>query len=140
MTEKTYISKAKILDMGKELGMALASSQVIVDYREAERIMANDAEACRLTRVFKQKHMALAALHSDSNSSEADRLKMMEELEKADKDMKAYPLIAAYYNAGNAFNTLIYQINQLLKFYSMDPGEDSQFESSGDCGKCGSRS
>ena len=137
MTEKLY-SKAEILDMAKELGIVLASSQIINDYRDAERIMANDEESCRLTRIFKQKHIALAAINSDPNSNEDHQRKLEEELKKADKDMKAYPLIAAYYSAGSAFNTLIYQINQLLKFYSMEPGEDAQFESSGGCGSCGS--
>lgn len=136
MNSNTIIPKGKLLDMARELGLALASSQEIMDYREAERVMAIDPEACRLTRIFKQTHVKLAALHADPDSSEEDRVRLQEELERADNEMKAYPLIADYYKAGSAFNTLIYQINQLLKFYTMEPGEDSQFESAGGCSSC----
>ena len=139
MTEKVY-SKAEILEMAKELGLALASSQLIIDYRKAECDMANDAEACNLTRIFKQKHNALAALQLDPNSSEDHQQRLAEELDKADNNMKAYPPIAAYYSAGNTFNSLIYQINQLLKFYSMEQGEESQFESSSGCNSCNRQS
>ena len=44
-------------------------------------------------------------------------------VEKADRDMKAHQLTAEYYRAGNAFNTLIYQINQIFKFYCLEPGK-----------------
>ena len=45
--------------MAKELGLALAQSQEIRNYREAERKMAGEEEACRLTRIFREAHKDL---------------------------------------------------------------------------------
>ena len=135
MTEQAAVTKAEIMNMAKELGLALAQSQEIRNYREAERKMAGEEEACRLTRIFREAHKDLVKSQMEPESREEEIAERTAALEKADRDMKANPLIAEYYRAGYAFNTLIYQINQLLKFYCMEPGEDSQF-AGGDCSGC----
>jgi cell fate (sporulation/competence/biofilm development) regulator YlbF (YheA/YmcA/DUF963 family) len=137
MTEQTPITRRKILDMARELGMALAESKELLEYRTAEKRMAEDAEACRLARAFKEAHLAMVRLQEDHEASEEERNQAKDLLEKADRDMKAHPLTAEYYRAGNAFNTLIYHINQIFKFYCLEPGEDSQFEQRHGCGRCG---
>ncbi|HHY82809.1 MAG TPA: YlbF family regulator [Clostridiales bacterium] len=133
---KDTVSRTEIIKMAKDLGLALARSSEIIRYREAEKKMAEDPEACRLTRIFKETHKSLVKLQNDPNSTKEEIENIAARLEKADKDMKANPLIAEYYQAGAAFNNLIYQINQLLKFYCMEPGEDAHFGQQGGCGSC----
>jgi cell fate (sporulation/competence/biofilm development) regulator YlbF (YheA/YmcA/DUF963 family) len=144
MTEHKITARAEIMNMAKELGLALAGSQEILDYREAEKKMARDEEACRLTRIFKETHKALAKLKMESRDKRGEIAELEARLKKADRNMKANPLIASYYRAGGAFNTLVYQINQLLKFYCMEPEEELQFEqgsiSCGGCEGCGGKS
>jgi cell fate (sporulation/competence/biofilm development) regulator YlbF (YheA/YmcA/DUF963 family) len=137
MAERVAVTRAEIMNLAKELGLALARSQEIIDYREAEKKMAKDEEASRLTHIFKESHKALVRLQAQSSSTESEIADMTARLESADRDMKQNPLIAEYYRAGSAFNSLVYQINQLLKFYCMEPEEELQFEQgSSGCGGC----
>lgn len=134
-SKKTF-SKSEILEMAKELGLALASSESLARYRVAESKVAADPHACYLTRIFKEKHKKLVSLtnRKDADKSEID--KCMMELEEADRNMKGYPLINEYYKRGAEFNNLLYQINQLLRFYSMDEDEGSQFDGVSMCRCC----
>ena len=132
------VSIAEIMKMAKELGMALASTREITEYREAESKIAKDPEACRLTRIFREANAALVELQSNPSSTKEEIDQAFARLEQSYKVMKSYPLIAEYYKAGAAFNNLLYQINQLLKFYCMEPGEETQFEQPGGCSSCNS--
>ena len=136
MTDQAAITKPEIMKLAKELALALAQSPEILRYREAESNVAKDEEACRLTRIFRETHKALAKLQTEPDNKQEEIAAMTAALEKADRDMKANPLIAEYYQAGYAFNTLIYQINQLLKFYCMEPGEDEPFGTGDGCDGC----
>ena len=136
MAEAVKYNRGQIMKMAGELGMALAQSEEILAYRQAEKEMAQDSEACRLTRIFKNAHKALAQKEANPETSPKTKEELMASLEQADGEMKAHPLVAEYYRAGGAFNQLVYQINQLLKFYSMEPEEDAQFSQSGGCSSC----
>lgn len=136
MTDNTRIKRDEIMKMARDLGMALAQSEEIHAYREAEKRAAQDSEACQLTRNFKEAHQKLAQKISDPASITEGSEQLDVLLEQADQAMKSNPLIEEYYRAGSAFNTLIYQINQLLKFYCVDPNEEIPSEQSGGCSNC----
>lgn len=129
-------SKSEILDMAKELGLALASSEIMLRYRESEKKVAEDYEACCLTRVFKETRKKLALLADMKDAGKEEIEACIKELEEADQNMKKHPLISEFYKTGAEFNTLIYQINQLLKFFSMDEDEIGQFSSADACKGC----
>ncbi len=139
MNSSEFASRKEIMDLARQLGEALARSKELYDYREAERQVASDSETCRLTRAFKQKRSEFIAKQDDPNCSQESLEKCAAELDAADRDMKSNPLIAAYYCKGSAFNNLIYQINQLLKYYTINSEESAQFSSAGcsSCSGCG---
>lgn len=126
------------MDLAKKLGQALASSDVLFEYREAEQQMASDTVARSLTRTFKSKHSELNIKQKDDNCDSLDLQILLEELQEADKVMKEHPLIATYYEKGQRLNELIYQINEILRFYTVNQDEAGQFSNSGcqDCSNC----
>lgn len=136
MAENIRIKRGEIMKMARELGMALAQSEEIYAYREAEKKAAQDSEACQLTRAYKETHQKLAQKEADPASISESSEQLATLLEQADQAMKSNPLIEEYYRTGNAFNTLIYQINQMLKFYCTDPSEEIPNEQSGGCSSC----
>jgi cell fate (sporulation/competence/biofilm development) regulator YlbF (YheA/YmcA/DUF963 family) len=136
MIENTKNNRLEIMKIARKLGMALAQSEEILAYREAEKKLAQDPEACQLTRNFKEAHKKVANKAADPTSTSESLEELSTQLEQADKAMKSNPLIEEYYRTGNAFNTLIYQINQLLKFYCVDPGDEIPNEQSGGCSNC----
>ncbi len=136
MTDNTRIKRDEIMKMARDLGMALAQSEEIHAYREAEKRAAQDSESCQLTRNFKEAHQKSAQKVTDPASIPEGFEQLNALLEQADQAMKSNPIIEEYYRAGNAFNTLIYQINQLLKFYCVDPDEEIPYEQSDGCSKC----
>jgi len=141
MNSDEFVSRKEIMDLARQLGEALARSKELYEYREAERQVASDPEACRLTRVFKQKHAELLEMQKDENCSKEDLERCAAELDAADRDMKSNPHILAYYNKGSMFNSLIYQINQVFKFYTTDNEDSIQFKKAGcsNCSGCGHR-
>ncbi|NLC45063.1 MAG: YlbF family regulator [Clostridiales bacterium] len=136
MANVTKIKRDEIMKLARELGMALAQSEEIYAYREAEKEAAQDSEACQLTRNFKEAHQNLAQKLMDPTSIPEDSEQLNAILEHADQAMKSNSIIKEYYRTGNTFNNLIYQINQLLKFYCIDPNEDIPSEQSGGCSNC----
>lgn len=109
----------EILEMAQHLGAALAESKALAEYRAAEERMANDWEACHLTGAFKKARQAWRQELLDPNADPNRLLTLETAARQTDQAMKAHPLIAEYYHTGKAFNGLICQINQILKFYSL---------------------
>jgi cell fate (sporulation/competence/biofilm development) regulator YlbF (YheA/YmcA/DUF963 family) len=122
---KKPISRAEVIRLARELGQALSCSQDLYNYREAEQIMASDSEARDLMQTFKSKQAQLEALKASVNSDESQIEKILQELKEADKKMKVHPLIAAYYEKGQDLNELIYQINMILRHFTMEEDEFS---------------
>jgi len=136
--ERLY-SNIDILGQARQLGMALAESEALKLYRRAEERMANDPEACRLTGVFKKAQREFVRLSQEMDGNADARA--LEEAEaavvRADREMKAHPLIHEYYKAGEALNNLIRQINEILKFFCLDQDELPEgMEKSGGCSGC----
>lgn len=125
MKGKKPISRAEVIKLARELGQALSCSQDLYNYREAERMMASDSEARYLMQTFKSKQAQLEALKASGNSDESQIEKILQELKEADKKMKVHPLIAAYYEKGQDLNELIYQINMILRHFTMEEDEFS---------------
>lgn len=125
MKGKKPISRAEVIRLARELGQALSCSQDLYNYREAEQIMASDSEARDLMLTFKSKQAQLEALKASVNSDESQIEKILQELKEADKKMKVHPLIAAYYEKGQDLNELIYQINMILRHFTMEEDEFS---------------
>lgn len=125
MKGKKPISRAEVIRLARELGQALSCSQDLYNYREAEQIMASDSEARDLMQTFKSKQAQLEALKASMNSDESQIEKILQELKEADKKMKVHPLIAAYYEKGQDLNELIYQINMILRHFTMEEDEFS---------------
>lgn len=125
MKGKKPISRAEVIRLARELGQALSCSQDLYNYREAERMMASDSEARDLMQTFKSKQAQLEALKASVNSDESQIEKILQELKEADKKMKVHPLIAAYYEKGQDLNELIYQINMILRHFTMEEDEFS---------------
>lgn len=123
MKGKKPISRAEVIRLARELGQALSCSQDLYNYREAEQIMASDSEARDLMQTFKSKQAQLEALKASVNSDESQIEKSLQELKEADKKMKEHPLIAAYYEKGQDLNELIYQINMILRHFTMEEDE-----------------
>lgn len=123
MKGKKPISRAEVIRLARELGQALSCSQDLYNYREAEQIMASDSEARDLMQTFKSKQAQLEALKASGNSDESQIEKSLQELKEADKKMKVHPLIAAYYEKGQDLNELIYQINMILRHFTMEEDE-----------------
>lgn len=125
MKGKKPISRAEVIRLARELGQALSCSQDLYNYREAERMMASDSEARDLMQTFNSKQAQLEALKASVNSDESQIEKILQELKEADKKMKEHPLIAAYYEKGQDLNELIYQINMILRHFTMEEDEFS---------------
>lgn len=123
MKGKKPISRAEVIRLARELGQALSCSQDLYNYREAEQIMASDSEARDLMQTFKSKQAQLEALKASENSDESQIEKSLQKLKEADKKMKEHPLIAAYYEKGQDLNELIYQINMILRHFTMEEDE-----------------
>lgn len=123
MKGKKPISRAEVIRLARELGQALSCSQDLYNYREAEQIMASDSEARDLMQTFKSKQAQLETLKASGNSDESQIEKSLQELKEADKKMKEHPLIAAYYEKGQDLNELIYQINMILRHFTMEEDE-----------------
>ena len=65
MTKETEASRSELMKLARELGQALAQSQEILDYRDAEKEMADDEEASHLMRVYRKTYQERIQLQTD---------------------------------------------------------------------------
>src|SRR5690554_3384987 len=135
------IDNHRILEMARELGMALSDSKILVDYREAELKVANSPKSTGLIREFKSLNARVNEMKEKRIPSK-DIESVYNHLLETDKKMKEDPHISEFYRIGAELNSLIGQINAILKFYTMGDEEKGSFISNNrtgcsDCdGKC----
>ncbi len=122
-----------IIQMAKELGVAIAASSQVAVFKEAEKAQNNDDEAQGLLGEYNLKRMQLMQRLDDGNATNEQREQIRDELMREYNKLLENSTIDAYVCAKQALEALIEQVNSTIAFYLS--GEEKGCSHSG-CGGC----
>ena len=124
-----------ILEMAKELGKKIATSDEFVNFLEAEKNQANDEEAQKLIGEYNLKRMNIIAKAEGADLKEEDYAKIRNELAEEFSKLMENELIKKYIDAKEAFDTMYQKVLNIIDFYAN--GEKQEGGCSGSCSTCG---
>ena len=124
-----------VLEQAEKLAGSILESEEFITMRLAEDSVTRDAEATRLIADFIEKRQQVQNLLEEKDLSQGKLAAAGEEMESAQKEMNAYPLIEKMQSARAEFTAMMDKVNALIRF--VVTGETQQDSAcSGSCDGC----
>lgn len=106
-----------ILTKARELGEAIVASDEFKALKEAEEAQENDAEAMALLKRYNDERKALAEEITAGNVTDERMTEIRKMLEERYEQVMSNPVIAAYSEAQQTFESIASQMNAILTYY-----------------------
>jgi len=124
-----------IIEMAKELGMAIAESEQMITLKEAETAQAQDEEAQKLVGEYNLKRMQLSQRAQAEDITEEQFQEIKTELDAEFKKLTANDKINAYVTAKKDFDSIMGQVNNIMSYY-INGEQSGGCSSEGGCSGC----
>lgn len=129
------MEKTDILEMAKELGLAIENSKEFENLKNAETIQANDEKAQNLIGEYNLARMNIMQKAQGENLTQEDYDKIRTELADEFDKLMCYDVIKNFIDAKEAFDSMYEQVKNIVDFYAN--GEKQSSGCSGSCSSCG---
>ena len=123
-----------ILEMARDLGKAIAESELMENSKKAEEIQNNDEEAQKLIGEYNLKRMQLAQRVQKENPSQEEMEKIRQELADEFDKLMQNESIKNFIDSKKALDGLLEQVNNIITFYVTGKTNSG---CSSDCSSCG---
>lgn len=122
-----------ILQTAKELGQAIADSELMAAVKKAEDIQNNDEKAQALIGEYNLKRMQLAQRVHKEDLTKEEMEEIRTELSAEFDKLMQYDVISNFITAKKELDALVEQVNNIITFYvtGQTPGGCSS-----DCSSC----
>jgi cell fate (sporulation/competence/biofilm development) regulator YlbF (YheA/YmcA/DUF963 family) len=126
-----------VLEKTRELGESLYNSEEFQKMKEAQAQMESDSESAQILRELSELEADIRVTMENPEMSELFLQSKMDRYQKM-KDLAGQnPLIQQYQEAGNAFQTLMSQVNSIISYYlTGETADDSEGGCGGNCSGC----
>ena len=123
-----------IIEMAKELGMAIAESPQMTNLKAKEEEQAQDEESQKLVGEYNLKRMQLSQRAQAEDITEEQFQEIKTELDAEFKKLTDNAKINAYVTAKKDFDAMMGQVNNIMSYYIN--GEQSSGCSADGCSSC----
>lgn len=123
-----------VLEMAKELGKAIAGSELMTAFKKAEDAQNNDDKAQQLIGEYNLKRMQLMQRAQKEDATQEEFEKIRKELSDEFDKLMQYEPIKNYVTAKNELDTVLEQVNNIISFYVT--GKTANDGCSGSCSSC----
>lgn len=123
-----------ILEMARELGKAIAESELMAAVKKAEEIQDNDEQAQKLIGEYNLKRMQLAQKAQKENATKEDMEAIRAELSAEFDKLMENENIKNFINARKELDAVMEQVNNIISFYVTGRTNGG---CSSDCSSCG---
>lgn len=122
-----------IIQMAKDLGQAIASSQQMEDLKKSELALENDPKAKQLFDDYKNLQIEMVCAVKEQKET-IDGIR--EKLVAKQNELNEYPVTDAYIKAKSSFDSLIKTVNEVITF-SITGEEPCSPKKCASCSGCG---
>lgn len=123
-----------ILDKVRELGKAIADSEIMKRAKDAENAQMNDEKAQNLIAEYQENHEKWINEAKEGGLTKEKMDAVREKIDAEYAKVATYPVIAEYLVCKKEADTLISDVNSILNFYIT--GGEMQEGCSGGCSSC----
>ena len=123
-----------ILEMAKELGKAIADSELMAAVKKAEDVQNNDEKAQQLIGEYNLKRMQLAQRVQKEDVTQEELEAVQKELSDEFDKLMQYPVIGDFITARKELDAVLEQVNNVISFYVT--GKTPNGGCSGSCSSC----
>lgn len=123
-----------ILEMAKELGKAIADSDLMAAVKKAEDVQNNDEKAQQLIGEYNLKRMQLAQRVQKEDVTQEELEAVQKELSDEFDKLMQYSVISDYITARKELDAVLEQVNNVISFYVT--GKTPDGGCSGSCSSC----
>ena len=122
-----------ILEMAKELGKAIADSELMESVKKAEDVQNNDEKAQQLIGEYNLKRIQLMQRAQKENVTQEELESIRTELSDEFDKLMQYDVINRYITPNKELDAVLEQVNNIITFYvtGQTPGGCS-----GSCSSC----
>lgn len=125
-----------MIELARELGLALANSCEFVQMKQAQSDFENNEAISRLMQELNDKRERLISILADEEDSGIEAVSLTNDIERLEAQLKESPLYRALIVAQNAFSTVLSTVNdEINACIGAETSAGSQC--SGECGGCG---
>jgi len=123
-----------IIESATQLGVAIAESDQLKNYRESEIAMTSDAKAQTLMEEYKNLQLDMVkAAKAELSKEELTAIRGL--LMDKQAELNSYDITNNYFEGRKAFEGIMKNINEVLQYYVN--GQQSSCNDEGDCGSGG---
>lgn len=123
-----------ILEMAKELGKAIADSDLMAAVKKAEDVQNNDEKAQQLIGEYNLKRMQLAQRVQKEDVTQEELEVVQKELSDEFDKLMQYSVISDFITARKELDAVLEQVNNVISFYVT--GKTPDGGCSGSCSSC----
>ena len=126
-----------IFQKTRELGQAIAESEVYLRMKELEDKALQNAEAAEAMNGYLEKRTQIQEMLSRENPDPIAMQTLSDEMDALQERLNMIDDIVALNQARNEFSNLINQVNQVLQFIVTGNMDDGNGGCTGSCATCG---
>ncbi|MDD3920844.1 MAG: YlbF family regulator [Eubacteriales bacterium] len=128
----------KVLNQAEQLAEAILESDEYIAMRLAERAALKDEAATNLITAYSEQRKEVENLLASSDMDHSALAEAGAKLEEAQKAMDENDLIKSMREANDVFNTMMQQVNKLIRFVVTGESDEEEGCSCDSCGgSCG---
>lgn len=125
-----------VLEKTRELGETLYSCEEFQKMKETQAQMESDAQSAQILRELSELEADIRVTMENQEMSELFLQSKMDRYQKMKEAAGQNPLIQAYQEAGNAFQTLMGQVNSIINYYLTGETPEEGDGCGGNCSGC----
>lgn len=126
----------EILEMARELGQAIANSELMANAKKAEDIQNNDETAQKLIGEYNLKRMQLGQRVQKENPTKEEMEAIRQELADEFDKLMQNESIKNFIEARKSLDAVLEQVNNIISFYVNGKTEGGCTSDCSTCGGC----
>ena len=125
-----------MIELARELGLALANSCEFVQMKQAQADFEQNEAIALLMQELNEKRDRLISILTDEEGDNLEAVSLTNDIERLEAQLKESPLYENLVSTQTAFSTLLTAVNDEINSCIGAQTSESQ-GCSGDCGGCG---
>ncbi len=123
-----------MIQLARELGLALANSAEFVNMKQAQADFESSEAITKLMQELNEKRDRLIRILADDGDSDFEAVSLTNDIDRLEEQLRESPLYAELVAAQSAFSMVLTAVNNEINACI---GGDTGAGCAGDCGSCG---
>lgn len=123
-----------MLELARELGLALANSPEFIEMKQAQSAFESNEAINALMSELNEKRDRLIRILAEDGGDDLEAVSITNDIDRLEEQLRESPLYGDLVQAQSAFSLVLSAVNEEINACI---GEGSHSNCGGDCGSCG---